>query len=69
MAEQERKAKRHAGSEQETQGQETISASARLTDKGAKIQKNLDDILDEIDTILEDNAEEFVKSYVQRGGQ
>jgi ubiquitin-like protein Pup len=25
--------------------------------------------LDEIDDILEENAEEFVKSYVQRGGQ
>jgi ubiquitin-like protein Pup len=24
---------------------------------------------DEIDDILEENAEEFVKSYVQRGGQ
>ncbi|MBC7307423.1 MAG: ubiquitin-like protein Pup, partial [Dietzia sp.] len=25
--------------------------------------------LDEIDDILETNAEEFVKSYVQKGGQ
>jgi ubiquitin-like protein Pup len=25
--------------------------------------------LDEIDEVLEDNAEEFVKSYVQKGGQ
>ena len=28
-----------------------------------------DDLLDEIDGILETNAEEFVKSYVQKGGQ
>jgi ubiquitin-like protein Pup len=26
-------------------------------------------LLDEIDEVLEDNAEEFVKSYVQKGGQ
>jgi len=26
-------------------------------------------LLDEIDDILETNAEEFVKSYVQKGGQ
>jgi ubiquitin-like protein Pup len=25
--------------------------------------------LDEIDSVLEANAEEFVKSYVQKGGQ
>jgi prokaryotic ubiquitin-like protein Pup len=26
-------------------------------------------LLDEIDEVLEENAEEFVKSYVQKGGQ
>ena len=30
---------------------------------------NIDDILDEIDDVLESNAEEFVKSFVQKGGQ
>lgn len=30
---------------------------------------DLDDLLDEIDTLLEDNAEAFVKSFVQKGGQ
>ncbi|HAF73399.1 MAG TPA: ubiquitin-like protein Pup [Corynebacterium variabile] len=28
-----------------------------------------DDLLDEIDRLLESNAEEFVKSYVQKGGE
>ncbi|QGU01997.1 Prokaryotic ubiquitin-like protein Pup [Corynebacterium kalinowskii] len=28
-----------------------------------------DDLLDEIDGLLENNAEEFVRSYVQKGGQ
>lgn len=28
-----------------------------------------DDLLDEIDGLLEANAEEFVRSYVQKGGQ
>ena len=27
------------------------------------------DLLDEIDTVLEQNAEEFVKSFVQKGGE
>ena len=29
----------------------------------------LDDLLDEIDEVLETNAEEFVKSYIQKGGE
>ena len=30
---------------------------------------DIDDLLDEIDEVLEENAEEFVKNYVQKGGQ
>ncbi|NOY55964.1 MAG: ubiquitin-like protein Pup [Actinobacteria bacterium] len=29
----------------------------------------IDDLLDEIDEVLEENAEEFVKNYVQKGGE
>jgi prokaryotic ubiquitin-like protein Pup len=29
----------------------------------------VDGLLDEIDAVLEDNAEEFVRGYVQKGGQ
>ncbi|MDE0170358.1 MAG: ubiquitin-like protein Pup [bacterium] len=29
----------------------------------------IDDLLDEIDSVLEENAEEFVKNYVQKGGE
>jgi ubiquitin-like protein Pup len=42
---------------------------ADLTKKGEEISGKLDDLLDEIDEILEENAEEFVKGYIQRGGQ
>lgn len=31
--------------------------------------KDIDDLLDEIDGVLETNAEEFVKNYVQKGGE
>lgn len=31
--------------------------------------QSTDDLLDEIDGLLENNAEEFVRSYVQKGGQ
>ena len=36
---------------------------------GEKLKAELDDLLDEIDEVLEDNAEEFVRNYVQKGGQ
>jgi prokaryotic ubiquitin-like protein Pup len=39
------------------------------TAKGEKLKEEMDDILDEIDSVLEENAEEFVKSYVQKGGE
>ena len=32
-------------------------------------QAELDDLLDEIDDVLEANAEDFVKSYIQKGGE
>lgn len=31
--------------------------------------EGLDDLLDEIDGVLETNAEEFVRGFVQKGGQ
>jgi ubiquitin-like protein Pup len=35
----------------------------------ASDRADLDDLLDEIDEVLESNAEEFVRSYVQKGGE
>ena len=37
--------------------------------RGEKLKAELDDLLDEIDEVLESNAEDFVKSYVQKGGE
>ncbi len=39
---------------------------------GGQVQESIaatDDLLDEIDGLLESNAEEFVRSYVQKGGE
>jgi ubiquitin-like protein Pup len=33
------------------------------------LKAELDNLLDEIDSILETNAEDFVNSYVQKGGE
>jgi prokaryotic ubiquitin-like protein Pup len=37
--------------------------------QGGTDTKEVDDLLDEIDEVLEANAEEFVRSYVQKGGE
>lgn len=37
--------------------------------KGNQLKADLDDLLDEIDEVLEENAEEFVRNYVQKGGE
>ena len=44
-------------------------ASPAATERGQEITAELDDLLDEIDEVLEANAEDFVKSYIQKGGQ
>ena len=41
----------------------------RRPTQGEKLKAELDDLLDEIDEVLEENAEEFVRNYVQKGGE
>jgi ubiquitin-like protein Pup len=41
----------------------------KLAKKGKELKEEMDALVDEIDDILEENAEEFVKNYVQRGGE
>lgn len=36
---------------------------------GSEATEGVDDLLDEIDGVLEVNAEEFVRGFVQKGGQ
>jgi ubiquitin-like protein Pup len=40
-----------------------------VAERHEKITEDVDDLLDEIDSVLEENAEEFVRGYVQKGGQ
>ena len=49
--------------------EETVEETPGRSEKGEKIKAELDDLLDEIDDVLEENAEDFVRSYVQKGGQ
>ncbi len=60
MADQKRKGKPKKD-EEEAQVEETTKAESTASD--------IDELLDEIDEVLEVNSEEFVRSYVQKGGQ
>jgi len=64
MAEREQK-KRPAPARKDEVVEEAPPAPA----KGEEIKAEIDDLLDEIDEVLDANAEEFVRSYVQKGGQ
>jgi ubiquitin-like protein Pup len=48
---------------------EVVEDAPATSEKGEKIKAELDDLLDEIDSVLEESAEEFVRGYVQKGGQ
>ena len=60
MAERERKQKPAPKEREEVVDEEVSSSSER----GEKLKEDIDDLLDEIDSVLVDNAEEFVRSYV-----
>lgn len=66
MAEQQRKSKPASKTNEETV--EDVEIKNDET-KATEIKDDLDDLLDEIDGVLETNAEEFVKNYVQKGGE
>ena len=58
---EQRRVSRDVDSEEET------TAAADMSP--AELDADVDAILDEIDSVLEENAEDFVKSFVQTGGQ
>ncbi len=65
MAEREQKKKPAPARTEEVVDDDVTAASPQ----GEKLKAELDELLDEIDEVLEDNAEDFVRSYVQKGGQ
>ena len=64
MTEREQKKKPAPQKREDVTEEETAPAR-----QGEALKEELDDLLDEIDSVLESNAEEFVRSYVQKGGQ
>lgn len=55
--------------QKEKSSQKTSQEPEQTEAKKLETDTNIDDLLDEIDGVLESNAEEFVSQYVQKGGQ
>ena len=47
----------------------TTEANPEVAERHAEITEVVDDLLDEIDCVLEENAVEFVRGYVDKGGE
>ena len=66
MPERERKQK---PAPKEREEEIVVEDAPATSERGEKLKEDIDDLLDEIDSVLEDNAEEFVRNYVKKGGE
>jgi prokaryotic ubiquitin-like protein Pup len=63
---QEQKQPRKSGESDEVTD---VAPESDVTERREALDDDVDAILDEIDDVLETNAEDFVKSFIQKGGQ
>ncbi|QIK66435.1 ubiquitin-like protein Pup [Nocardioides sp. HDW12B] len=65
MAQEQKQPKK--GTEQDAEVTEATESD--VAERKEQLDEDIDAILDEIDEVLESNAEDFVKSFIQKGGQ
>ncbi|MEO5651965.1 MAG: ubiquitin-like protein Pup [Marmoricola sp.] len=65
---QEHKQPRKSHDEQEPTDPAPASAET-VSERKEQLDDDIDAILEDIDDVLETNAEDFVKSFIQKGGQ
>ena len=67
MAQEQKQPRRSTDAEEAVE--ETTATDGSVAERKEKLDEDIDAILDEIDDVLEVNAEDFVKSFIQKGGQ
>jgi ubiquitin-like protein Pup len=67
MSSQESAQQRRSSSDGSAEDEQAPAATVQPA--STDLDADVDAILDEIDSVLEVNAEDFVKSFVQKGGQ
>ena len=65
MAQEQKQPRRSTESEEVTEE----VAESDVAERKEALDDDVDAILDEIDEVLESNAEDFVKSFIQKGGE
>ena len=63
---QEQKQPRKSG---ETEESVETAPETDVAERKEALDSDVDDLLGEIDDVLETNAEDFVKSFIQKGGE
>ena len=53
----------------ETEETTEVAPESDVAERKEALDDDVDAILDEIDDVLETNAEDFVKSFIQKGGE
>ncbi len=65
MAQEQKQPKRSSEEVEEVEA----APETDVAERKESLDNDVDDILDEIDDVLESNAEDFVKSFIQKGGE
>ena len=65
MAQEHKQTKKTSESEDAVE----VAPSEDVAERKEQLDEDIDAILDEIDDVLETNAEDFVKSFIQKGGE
>lgn len=65
MAQEQKQPRRNSDTEEAVE----TAPETDVAERKEALDHEVDDILDEIDDVLESNAEDFVKSFIQKGGQ
>jgi ubiquitin-like protein Pup len=69
MAADERGGQQHANRDKQEVEETAPEASSDLKERKDKTDSDVESMLDEIDEVLEANSEDFVRGFVQKGGQ
>ena len=65
MAQEQKQPRKSTGAEESAEE----VAETDVAQRKEALDDDVDAILDEIDEVLESNAEDFVKSFIQKGGE
>ena len=69
MASKDTGGQRHESRRTEDEELPEAQASEEVAERKAQLDDDIDAILDEIDEVVETNAEDFVRGFVQKGGE